>query len=150
MSDLESINTFLQQPRIAVVGVSQSPNKFGSNAYRALKKNGFDLVPIHPLMSHFDQDACFPSVSLLPFDVHALFISTKPDKTLGLVTEALQKGIRHIWLQPGSANAAVLELMKNKDINVISDRCILMFAEPVTSIHSFHRFFSKAFGKYPH
>ena len=39
--------------------------------------------------------------------------------------------------------------LKNKDINYVTDRCIMMFAEPVGSFHRIHKFFSKLTGNYP-
>lgn len=149
MKPIDSIKLFFQQPEIAVVGVSRNKNKFGNTVYLTLKKKGKKVVPVNPHMTDFDGDKCYSDVETLPAHIKAVFISTPPDVTLKIVERAYLNGVQHIWLQPGSGNKEVIKYLEGKDINYVSDRCILMFAEPVTSFHSFHRFLSKMTGNYP-
>jgi len=149
MKPIESIQSFLQQPVIAVVGVSRNKNKFGNTVYRTLKKRGINVLPVNPHLTDFEGDKCFSDVATLPAHVKALFVSTPPEKTIKIVEVAAKKGIQHLWLQQGSTNEEVKRSLEGKEINYISDRCILMFAEPVGSFHSFHRFLSKLTGNYP-
>ncbi len=62
---------------------------------------------------------------------------------------ALDKGIRNIWIQQRSDTGEALELLKDTDVNLIHNQCILMYAGPVKGPHKFHRFINKVFGKYP-
>jgi predicted CoA-binding protein len=149
MNQIESINRFLQEPMIAVVGVSRNKNKFGNTVYRTLKKKGIKVLPVNPFMADFEGDKCFPDISMLPSNVKAVLINTPPDQTIKIVEASVNKGIQHVWLQQGSSNAEVLQYLAGKEINYISDRCIMMFAEPVGSFHRFHRFLSKVTGNFP-
>ncbi len=149
MKASESINLFLQQPHIAVVGVSRNKNKFGNTVYRTLKKKGIKVLPVNPHLTHFDGDKCFSDIETLPSDVSAVFVNTPPEKTIKIVEKAISKGIQHLWLQQGSTDDEVIKYLKGKDVNYIADRCIMMFAEPVESFHSIHRFFSKITGNFP-
>jgi predicted CoA-binding protein len=149
MKPIESINQFMKQPNIAVVGVSRNKNKFGNTVYHTLKKKGIKLLPVNPHMTHFDGDKCFSSIETLPPDVNALFVNTPPESTIKIVESAYKKGIKNMWLQQGSTNDEVISYLKGKDVNYISDRCIMMFAEPVGSFHKIHRFFSKITGNFP-
>ena len=149
MKPIESINLFLQQPQIAVVGVSRNKIKFGNTVYQTLKKKGISVIPVNPHMTHFDGDTCFSSIETLPPGVNALFVNTPPESTVKIVKSAYKKGIQHMWLQQGSSNDEVINYLKGTDVNYISDRCIMMFAEPVGSFHKIHRFFSKITGNFP-
>ncbi len=149
MKTSESINMFLNQPHIAVVGVSRNKNKFGNAVYHILKKKGIKVVPVNPHLTHFEGEKCYSNIETLPADVTAIFINIPPEKTIRVVESAYNKGIHHIWLQQGSTNDEVINYLKGKDVNYISDRCIMMFAEPVKSFHRFHRFLSKATGNFP-
>ena len=149
MQTRESINLFLQQPIIAVVGVSRNKNKFGNAVYQTLKKKGIKVIPVNPHMTHFEGDKCFSSIETLPTDVKAVFVNTPPEQTLKIVERALNNGIKHLWLQQGSTDDEVIRYLEGKDVNYISDRCIMMFAEPVGSFHRVHRFFSKITGNFP-
>ena len=42
-----------------------------------------------------------------------------------------------------------LEMVKDHEVNLIHNKCILMFAEPVKGPHAFHRFLNRLFGSYP-
>ena len=149
MKPIESINLFLLQQPIAVVGVSRNKNKFGNTVYQTLKKKGIKLIPVNPHLTHFDGDKCFSSIETLPPDVKALFINTPPESTIKIVESACKKGIQHMWLQQGSTDDEVTKYLQGKDINYVADRCIMMFAEPVGSFHRIHKFFSKITGSYP-
>jgi len=149
MKASESITLFMQQPHIAVVGVSRNKNKFGNAVYRTLKKRGVHVIPVNPHLTHFEGDKCYSDVQTLPSEVKAIFVNTPPETTLKIVENAVHKGIQHIWLQQGSTNDEVLKYMYGKGVNYISDRCILMFAEPVGSFHRVHKFLSKVSGNYP-
>ncbi len=149
MKTSESINIFLQQPQIAVVGVSRNKNKFGNTVYHTLKKKGIKVVPVNPHLTEFAGDKCYSNIETLPQDVKAVFVNTPPDQTIKIVESALNKGIQHLWLQQGSTDDNVIRYLEGKDVNYISDRCIMMFAEPVGSFHKIHRFFSKLTGNFP-
>jgi len=149
MKTIDSINLFLNQPVIAVVGVSRNKNKFGNTIYKTLKNRGIKVIPVNPHLTDFDGDVCYSSIATLPSEIKAVLINTPPEQTLKIVQEAVQKGIRHLWLQQGSSNESVVEFLKDKDINYVSDRCIMMFAEPVGSFHGIHRFLSRVTGNFP-
>jgi len=149
MTTLESINLFLQQPSIAVIGISRDKNKFGNTIYNTLKKKGIHVIPVNPHLAEFDGVKCYSNVETLPADVKAILVCTPPESTLKIAEEAVKSGIQQMWLQQGSANDEVLKYLEGKDINYITDRCIMMFAEPVGSFHRFHRFLSRITGNYP-
>jgi predicted CoA-binding protein len=149
MKTSESINLFLQQPQIAVVGVSRNKNKFGNSVYKALKKKGINVLPVNPHLTHFEGDKCFSSIETIPSNVKALFVNTPPDQTIKIVEIAVKKGIQHLWLQQGSTDDFVMQYLVGKDINYVADRCIMMFAQPVGSFHRVHRFLSKITGNFP-
>lgn len=149
MKASESINLFLQQPQIAVVGVSRNKNKFGNTVYKTLKRKGNRVLPVNPHLTNFEGDKCFSSIETLPPDVTALFVNTPPESTIKIVESASKKGIKHIWLQQGSSNDDVIRYLEGKDVNYVADRCIMMFAEPVGSFHVIHRFLSKVTGNFP-
>ena len=148
MNQLPSINEFLSQPVWAVAGVSRDKKKFGSYLYVNLKKRGRSVVPVNPNMQEFDGDVCYQTIDKLPPEVTGLVICTPPETSMKLISEAIIRGIRQIWLQQGAENAEVLEKYRTAGINLVSGKCLLMYAEPVDSVHKFHRFLAKLFGRF--
>ena len=149
MTTLSSIQSFLEPKKLAIAGVSRNPKKFGRQVYEHLKKGGFTLYPVNPNMDNLDGEDCYKSINDLPGEVDRIYIVTPAGQTAESVRQSLEKGIRNIWIQQRSDTSEALELLKDQDINIIHNKCILMFAEPVKGPHAFHRFLNKLFGSYP-
>jgi len=148
-ASLDDTRKFMAQKNIAVAGVSKNARKFGNAIFKELKSKGYNLFPVHPKMESLQGRACYKDVASLPEEVSALLICTKPESTLPLVKAAAEKGIQNIWLQQGAQNDEAINFAREKGINIIHRQCALMFAEPVGSIHNFHRSINKIFGAYP-
>ena len=149
MTSLASIESFLSPKKMAIIGASRNPKKFGRQVYDALKKKGFTVYGVNPNTEDLDGDPCYKDIASLPAEVDRVFIVTPPEKTAENVRMALDKGIRNIWIQQRADSSEALDLLKDKDVNLVHNQCILMYAGPVKGPHAFHRFINKVFGKYP-
>lgn len=146
---LDAVQEFVSKKHIAIAGISKDPKKFGNAVLKELKNKGYSIYPVHPEISETEGIKCYKNISELPDTVESLFISTKPGKTPDLVKAAHNKNIKHIWLQQGAQHDETLKYAIENKLNIIYKQCILMFTEPVTSIHKYHRGFNKIFGIYP-
>jgi hypothetical protein len=149
MNKLSEIEEFLRPKKLAIAGASRNPKKFGRIVFTELKNRGFELYPVHPKADEIEGVHCFSSFDQLPEGIENLYIVTPKDQTAGVVSDALLYGIRKIWIQQNSDTREALDLAAQKNVPVISGRCMLMFAEPVGTIHGFHRWLTKVVGMYP-
>ncbi len=147
--ELIRINEFIDQPLIAVAGVSRNKGKFGNTIYKSLKRKGYKVLPVNPYLDTFDKDRCYKSINELPEETSAIIINTSPDRSISLIEDAVMNGIRHIWLQQGSENGEIMKKYEHLGINLIVKECILMYAKPVGFMHRIHRGINKLAGKYP-
>lgn len=145
----QSINDFLSQKNIAVAGVSRKKQKFGNAIYKELDKKGYTLYPINPNMEEYNGVKCYSDINSLPEDISGIVLNTKPEITKKLVEQAENKGIKHIWLQQGSADKETINLAEKSDSNIISKQCVIMFAGSAKGIHGFHKWINKSFGLLP-
>ncbi|MBE0639443.1 MAG: CoA-binding protein [Bacteroidales bacterium] len=148
-SNLESVKSFMYQKHVAIVGISRKSQKFGNTIFKELNKKDYHLYPIHPELHEFEGVKCYRDIATLPEEVTAVIVCTQPEKVLPIVKETHAKKIRHIWLQQGAQSDEAAEYATENGLNLVQRECILMFAEPVGSIHKFHRFLNKFFGAYP-
>jgi predicted CoA-binding protein len=149
MVSQSQINEFLSQPAIGIAGVSRNNKRFGYMVYTELKKKGLKVYPVNPNSDMIDEDKCYRDINSLPSEVNSILIVT-PKKTTGeIVKQAVDRNIKHIWIQQGSGTKEDIELAKKSGINVISGLCIFMAADPVQGFHKFHKVISKFFGGYP-
>ncbi len=149
MTSKTLVEDFLNQKKIAIVGVSHNKRKFGNSIYSELKKNGYRIFPVNPQMNEIDGDKCYPSLSSLPEEIDSLIISVAPDKTMTVVKEAKNAGMKKIWIQRGSQSQEAVQYCNENNISFVSGECILMFAEPAMFIHRAHRWINKISGKLP-
>jgi len=149
MTNLNDIKRFLEPKKFAIAGVSRNEKKTGGAFFKELREKGFDIVPINPNADEIQGVKCYNSILDLPEDVKHLHILTKKAETEALVKQAIEKGIKMIWIQQGSHTPEAVEVAKNAGLTLIYKKCIMMFAEPVKSIHGFHRSIVKLFGGYP-
>jgi len=146
---LDQIKAFLSQKHIAIVGISRKNQKFGNAIFKELSKKGYALYPVHPELGEYEGVKCYKTIAALPDEATALAICTQPAQSAQLVKEAMDKNIRHIWLQQGAQSDEAVSFAIENKINLIQRECILMFAEPLVFIHKFHRSINKLFGAYP-
>lgn len=135
----QAIQDFVQSKRIAIVGVSQSNSKFGNSVYRELKAKGYDVVPVHPTMEIFEQDPCFKNIQSIDPKVDGVLINVKKERVKAILDDAHQAGTSKIWLQQGSETPETVQYGESLGMNIVSGGCIMMYAEPVKSVHAFHR-----------
>ena len=149
MTDIHSVNQFLEQKTIAIAGVSRKEQKFGNTLYKELIGKDYTVYPVNPAMETYKGKVCYPTVNALPDDVTGLVIVTNPSQTLKLIKEGESKGIRHFWVQQGAESKEAMEYANQSKSNILFKECLMMFAQPVGSMHRVHRFLNKLFGKYP-
>lgn len=148
-ASLNSINDFIKQKHVALAGVSLNKMKFGNSLFKELKKKDYTVYPVHPTLESFEGEKCFADVSSLPDEVTALIICTKPANVFGIVKAAVDKNIKHIWVQQGAQHDEALQFAIDNGVNIIHRECVMMFANPVASVHKFHGALKKFFGGYP-
>jgi len=143
------VESFIAQPRLAVVGVSREKMKFGSMAYRALKQKGYQVYPINRNAETIEGDRCYAALTALPEPVDGVVIIVPPAETEKVVREADAAGIKHVWMQQGAESDAAIQYCQEHGLNEVHGECIMMFAPPVGSFHRWHRGAWKLFGKLP-
>jgi predicted CoA-binding protein len=143
------IDDFLSRRKLAVVGVSRKPRKFGNIVHRDLTKKGYQVYPVSSHMEIFEGQPCYPSLPALPEVVSGVVVVVPPTQTERVVRNAAEADIRRIWLQPGAESPSAIRFCEENNISVVHGECILMHAQPVTSIHGIHRWLWKLLGKLP-
>jgi predicted CoA-binding protein len=149
MNSRQDIQDFLAQKTLAIAGFSRDEKSFSANVAKELRSKGYRLLPVNPNAKSIGGETCYPNLASLPEKVGGVVVFTKPDQSESVVRDALAAGITRVWLQQGAQSEAAIALGKEKGMQVVAGKCIMMFAEPVTSIHSMHRWFAKVFGQLP-
>lgn len=127
MTSQSNIQTFLAGKRFAVVGASQDHTKYGNKVLRVYQQNHYEVIPVNPKASEIEGLPAYPDLSSIPGEIDGVSIITPPAVTERVVLEAVNKGIKNIWMQPGAESAAAIEAAEAAGANVIAGGpCILV------------------------
>ena len=149
MTSQKSVDEFLSCKNLAVVGVSRKSSKFGNVIYNELKKKGINIYGVNPNMEIVNGDKCYKNLNELKGKIDGIINVVSPTQTYQVVREANDIGIKNIWMQQGSESEEAINYCQENEINEVHKECILMFADPVNSIHGLHRWLWKVLGKLP-
>lgn len=115
-------------PLIAVVGATDHPGKYGGIIYRNLKAKGYRVVPVNPGRATVDNDQSFASLSDLPEPPDIVNVVIPPDRTLPLLDDVAEIDDGAVWIQPGAADDAVRERVRELGLPSLIDACIMVIA----------------------
>jgi predicted CoA-binding protein len=112
---------------IAVVGISDDPDRPSAEVAGALMRRGFTIIPVNPRLKEWRGIPAYPYVSSIPDDIRVdiVDIFRKSEFTPDTVRDVLKRTAkpRCIWLQQGIVNAESRKLTEDADIFYVEDRC---------------------------
>lgn len=143
----QAITGFLGCRRIAVVGFSRNERKFGNAAYAALQEHGYDVFAVNRSGGEIRGVTCHPALTPLRGRIDGVFVSIPASGATTVLDEAAAIGVSHVWLQQGASSPGLVRKAKELGLAMVSGKCLLMYLEPVRSIHRIHRAVVGLFGK---
>jgi predicted CoA-binding protein len=121
------IEQFLASPAFGVAGASPRREKYGNKVLRCYLQHGRKAIPVNPREQAVEGVPCVATVSDLPADVKSLSIITPPQVTEQVVEQAIARGIRNVWMQPGAESEKAVARCREAGVNVIADgTCLLV------------------------
>ena len=150
---LETIEDFLAQKRIAMVGISHEAESFSASLFKELCRRGYDIVPVNPNVQEVMGRKCFAHLQDIEPPVEAALLMTSPQVTETVVKDCAESGIRRVWMYRAGGQGAVsekaIEFCRERGIRVVPGECPLMFLPENGGIHRLHGFLRKFIGRYP-
>ena len=127
MTIMQRIEQFFSATAFGVVGASTKRHKYGNKVLRCYLQNKQTAIPVNPLEAKIEGIACAATVDDLPDTVSSLSIITPPQITEQIVGQAINKGIKNIWMQPGAESPMAIKACEEAGINLIADgSCLLV------------------------
>lgn len=145
---------FLAHRRIAVTGVSRTPQGHGANVvYQRLRDRGYEVFAINPNADEVEGDPCYHDLKSVPGGVEAVVIGTRPETAEATMRECVELGIDKVWMHrlygDGSVSQDALVYGVQHGVTVIAGGCPLMFGPTADTGHKILRLVATANGKVP-
>ncbi len=112
--------------RIAVVGASNRPEKYGNIIVRNLASKGYTVFPVNPHEERIAGIPAFPNLSAVPPPIDIVDVVTPPAVTRTVLEEAARLGLPAVWLQDGSYDEATLAFAAKAPFHTVYEACIMV------------------------
>ncbi len=112
---------------IAIVGISNDPEKPSYKVAEYLKNNGYKIIPVNPKYDTVLGEKCYKSLSDIEESVDIVDVFRKKEDILPIAQEALKIKPKIFWMQLGIDNQEAKELLEKHGIFVIENTCLKVF-----------------------
>lgn len=131
MNEPEVIRAMLGRPpveprTIAVVGLSDNPNKPSNFVPTYMQRHGYRILPVNPLVEKVLGERAYASLSDLPVKPDVVNVFRLPKFIPAIVDEMLGLGYENIWIQQGIIHMEAAARAEQGGMRVVMDRCIMV------------------------
>ncbi|TDL83181.1 CoA-binding protein [Peribacillus frigoritolerans] len=121
----EEIGKILKKSkRIAVVGLSDQPERTSYMVSQAMQDAGYEIIPVNPTIKEALGVKAVGSLKEIDGHIDIVNVFRRSEHLLPVAEEFLEIDADVFWAQLGLVNEDAYHLLKNKGYTVIMDRCI--------------------------
>jgi uncharacterized protein len=112
---------------IAVVGISDKPDRPSNDVARQLQRRGYTIIPVSPQLKEWNGIPAYSKVSEIPeeIEIDIVDVFRRSEATPEVVVDTLlrKNKPRCIWLQQDIISAESRKLAEDAGIFYVEDRC---------------------------
>ncbi len=109
---------------IAVVGISNKPERPSYHVAAEMQKYGYQIVPVNPVLEQVLGENCYPSLREIPFLVDLVDVFRASEFIPQIVEDTIAIGAKYLWLQEGITHPEAVAKAEANGIQVVADRCV--------------------------
>jgi predicted CoA-binding protein len=110
---------------IAVVGLSDKPDRTSYMVAAAMQARGYRIIPVNPMVTgEILGERCYPSLKEVPVTVDIVNVFRRSEQVMPVAEETVAIGAKCFWLQQEIYNEQAAELVQQHEITVIMNLCI--------------------------
>ena len=122
----DEIRQLLRRARtIAVVGLSEKPDRDSHRVAAYLQSHGYQILPVNPSVTDILGERAYPDLKALPAAPDVVDIFRKPEAVPEIVEQAIAVGAKAIWMQEGVVHHAAAARARAAGLQVVMNRCML-------------------------
>ncbi|ADP32367.1 CoA-binding protein [Bacillus atrophaeus] len=110
--------------RIAVVGLSDRPDRTSYMVSKAMQDAGYDIIPVNPTIDEALGVKAVSSLKEVEGHIDIVNVFRRSEQLPGVAEEFLETDADVFWAQQGLVNDEAYEMLKEKGRTVIMDLCI--------------------------
>ncbi|MGE7768813.1 CoA-binding protein [Peribacillus sp. NPDC096540] len=110
--------------RIAVVGLSNNPERTSYMVSKAMQDNGYEIIPVNPAVSEVLGVKAVKALKDIEGHVDIVNVFRRSEFLPEIAKEFAEIDADIFWAQLGVENEEAYDYLKEKGYTVIMDRCI--------------------------
>lgn len=127
MLDQEKKQLLDHAKTIAVVGLSDDPNRPSNRIARYLQNAGFQVIPVNPSLEKVLGEKSYPDLKSVPVPIDIVDIFRRSEEVHKIVNEARELNIPAVWIQVGiECSDDTIEMAKTNNMKLVRDCCIMV------------------------
>ncbi|MDP5273313.1 CoA-binding protein [Chengkuizengella axinellae] len=121
----DQIKEILRQTEtIAVVGLSDKPDRTSHMVSAAMQQKGYRIIPVNPNADEILGEKSYPTLKDIPEPVDIVNVFRRSEYTPPIAKEAVDIGAKVFWLQLGIVSEEAAQIVIDGGLKAIMDRCI--------------------------
>lgn len=122
---LEELGAILKKAkRIAVVGLSNNPERTSYQIAKAMQEAGYEIIPVNPTIDEVLGVKAVKSLKEINGHVDIVDIFRRSEHLPDLAREFMEIDADVFWAQQGIVNEEAYQFLKEHDRTVVMDLCI--------------------------
>ncbi|PTQ55761.1 MAG: Succinyl-CoA synthetase [Candidatus Carbobacillus altaicus] len=123
--DEQAIKRLLEtSKRIAVVGLSDKPERDSYRVAEYLLKAGYEIIPVNPRLSTWLGQKAVARLEDIEGPVDIVDVFRRGEETPPIAEKAVAIGAKALWLQLGIHNDETVRIAQEGGVNIVTNRCI--------------------------
>ncbi|MCH8800066.1 MAG: CoA-binding protein [Chloroflexi bacterium] len=106
---------------IAVVGLSGDPDRISFRVTRYMQEQGYRIIPVNPMVEEVLGEKSYPDLRSVPEPIDMVNIFRRSELVPPVVDQAIEVGVKYIWMQDGVINPESAAKAEAAGIPVIMD-----------------------------
>ena len=106
---------------IAVVGLSGDPDRISFRVTRYMQEQGYRIIPVNPMVQEVLGEKSYPDLKSVPEPIDMVNIFRRSELVPPVVDQAIEVGVKYIWMQDGVINPESAAKAEAAGIPVIMD-----------------------------
>ena len=109
---------------VAVVGFTDKPDRPNHTVPAYLQSVGYRIIPVNPKLDEALGEKAYASLRDVPGPIDVVQIFRPSEAVPPIVEDAIAKGARVVWMQPGIVNVEAAVRAEAAGLQVVMDMCM--------------------------
>ena len=110
---------------IAIVGLSDKPDRASFRFAKYLQHNGYRIVPVNPNVMEVLGEPAVARLREVKIPVDVVDIFRKPEFVPEIVEDAIAIGAKAVWIQEGIVHNGAAQRARRAGLQVVMNKCMM-------------------------